>query len=169
MSSLNAAYVRPDGAEWMPDSGTAATIFTLMPVPSDSQSPMPPTACPDHRSSHSTWSLTSKLAATDERRQLPLANICHQVGVPLLPADVMRRTISMPLSWLIPLGGSNEPTSSSEPVLRSHAKLRFAVPSHEPQRSATPEACAVEASASASIGNSQARRFRRGLRERPAR
>src|SRR6185295_7567016 len=81
MSSLNAAYVRPEGTEWMPDCGTAATILTLMPVPSDSQCPMPPAACPDHRSSHSIWSLTSKLATTDVRRQLPLANICHQDGM----------------------------------------------------------------------------------------
>src|SRR5262249_55454619 len=123
---------------------------------------------PDHGSSHDIWSDMSKLALIDVLRQLPTANICHQFGS-LLFAAVMRRIISMPVIWVMPAGGSTEPTSTSDPVLRSQAKLRFAVPSHAPQRSATPVACAGGARGSAHRSESHtmrgAMRFKRGLRE----
>src|SRR6185503_7871011 len=96
MISLNPAYVRPLGIGAHADCGTAAAILTLMPVPSTSHRAMPPVACPDHGSSHSTWSLTSNAACTDVRRQLPLAYICHQFGT-LPSAEVIRRITSMPL------------------------------------------------------------------------
>src|SRR6185369_1780106 len=117
-----------------------------------------PVAWPDHGSLQSIWSLTSNTAESDERRQLPSAHICHQLGTGP-SAEVMCTTTSMPLSFAMPAGGLNEPTSSSEPELRSHAKLRFAVPSQPPQRRATPDASAVDANTSSS--SRQPRRFKR--------
>src|SRR5437773_11958663 len=105
---------------------------------------MPPEACPCQVSSHSTWSLMSKLALSEVERHAPRLNSCHHDGS-VLPAAAMCRYTWMPLNWSMPAGGENEPTSISAPVIWLHAKFRLAVPSHDPQRSATPEACAGSA------------------------
>ena len=76
-------------------------------------------------------------------RQLPASIACHQAGSSPSAVLIVKAT------WIpdssMAAGEENEPTSTSEPVLRSQAKLRLERPKQEPQRSPTPAACASSA------------------------